>query len=365
MADTTAESASVQAAVAALDKLDAEAEAGAKAGNASATEGSDPSPEEHAAAEAAAAEAERVAAEKAAEEARVAEEQGKEKENEQTQDETPEAKAAREAAEAEARKATERHTVKIDGKDEQLTLDELKALASKGGDYTKKTQQVAEARKQVEAELQSSRAARAEYAAGLEKIRAAVEAIMPPEPDWAKVRAEQPDQYPTLYADYQQRQKQMQALAAEQDRVARAEAEYRIGQHAARVAEETEKFANAVPEFRDPVKGKALRDGLYATAERYGFTRQHVDGTVSAGLLQMLNDARQFHELKAARSAAEAKAKADAAARAAAVKHPVVAPGGSRKPDNSQAKKATDAVNRAAQSGRVDDAAAALDALDL
>ena len=51
-------------------------------------------------------------------------------------------------------------SVKVDGKEVEVTLDELQKGYSRTQDYTRKTQQIAEARKQTEAELQAVRAER-------------------------------------------------------------------------------------------------------------------------------------------------------------------------------------------------------------
>ena len=55
-------------------------------------------------------------------------------------------------------------TVKVDGKEVSVTLDELQKGYSRTQDYTRKTQQIAEVRKQVEQETHAVRAEREQYA---------------------------------------------------------------------------------------------------------------------------------------------------------------------------------------------------------
>jgi uncharacterized protein YifE (UPF0438 family) len=360
MPDSTMPSAQVEATVAAaaraLDALDtADDEAAGKpkdAGSASAAkEGSDLTAEELAAAEAAAQDSESRIPEPKTDEEKAAE-----------------AKAAEDAATAAAQKAAERYALKIDGEERQLTLEELKELASKGGDYTRKTQQIAEARKTAEAELQQHRAARQQYGEGLAKVQQALDAMLPPEPDWTKVRAERPDTYTQEFADYQILKQNRDALVAERNRVAQEEANDRLVQRAEFVRAEAERFAAAVPEFRDPVKGPELKAKIYAAAERYGFTREQVDDTTSASLLLMLNDARKYHEVVAAGKTLKEKQQAAAAvARAtpAAQPLPTAAPGGGHVAPTPKMKEAEGALSRLRQTHTIADAAAALDALDL
>jgi len=63
-------------------------------------------------------------------------------------------------------------TVKVDGKEVEVTLDELQKGYSRTQDYTRKTQQIAEIRKQVEAETEAVRAERAQYAQMLGALQA-------------------------------------------------------------------------------------------------------------------------------------------------------------------------------------------------
>ena len=355
MPDSTPTPASAGATVAAaaqeMDALDTAAEAADKSKSdavvPASTEGGDATAEELAAAELAALESEQHPVEKTDEEKT----------------------AEQDAAQAKAQKAAERHALKMDGKDVELTLDELKELASKGGDYTKKTQQAAEIRKAAEAELQEHRAARQQYGEGLAKVKSALEAMLPPEPDWTKVRAERPDTYPQEFADFQVQQKHLAALTAEQERVVQEEASDRLRQRAEFTAAERERFVAAVPEFVDPVKGPELREKIYTAAGRYGFTKEQVDDTSSASLLLMLNDARKYHEIVAARKVLDAKMKAAATAAAAVEpaggKLPTAAPGGGRKAPTPDQKAAEVALASLRRTGSVSDAAAALDALDL
>ena len=79
--------------------------------------------------------------------------------DEETQEEQSE-----EDGESEEQDQPTHFTVKVDGKEVEVTLDELQKGYSRTQDYTRKTQQIAEIRKQVEVETEAVRAERAEYA---------------------------------------------------------------------------------------------------------------------------------------------------------------------------------------------------------
>jgi hypothetical protein len=285
------------------------------------------------------------------------------------EEDAAEKQAAEDAAQAAAQKAAERHSLKIDGEERQLTLDELKELASKGGDYTRKSQQNAEIRKQAETELAQHRTARQQYAEGLVKVKTALDAVFPAEPNWTQVRAERPDTYAQEFADFQVLKQNRDALTAEQNRVAQEEADDRLAQRAEILHSERERLHAAVPEFRDPVKGPELQAKMYVAAERYGFTHAQVDDTSSAALLLMLNDARKYHEIVAARKTLDVKLKAAAAAAAVAepgsAKLPTAKPGSVRAAIPPNQKAAESALATLRQTHSLSDAAAALDAMDL
>ena len=171
-----------------------------------------------------------------------------------------------------------------------------------------------------------------------------------------------------MFADWQQRKEHFAAIKTEQDRVVQEEAADRLKQRASLLTTERQKFIDAVPEFGDAAKAPALAQKLYAAAKLYGFSPEEVDNTPSSALLRMLNDARQFHEIRAAqKSLADKRAAAQAAeAKATASgKHPAAAPGGPKGADVRASKKAQDAVDRLASTGSMDAATAALEALGM
>ena len=83
-------------------------------------------------------------------------------------------------------------TVKVDGKEVEVTLEELQKGYSRTQDYTRKTQQIAEVRKHAEAELQAVRAEREQYAHLLGALEAQVQQAAQPQIDWDRLYSEDP-----------------------------------------------------------------------------------------------------------------------------------------------------------------------------
>lgn len=284
--------------------------------------------------------------------------------------ETPEDAAARLAAEdaasaaqgdqtqqsdtAEANDATaepEKFTVKVDGKDVTLTADELADHVKNGmrqQDYTRKTTEVAEQRKAVEAQQAEARAQRDQYAAKLgtftQQANYEVNALR------AQLTPELLNSDPMAYlqiertanerqAQLQQAQREMQQIT-EQRTQEKAEADR---QHA---ANQREQLLAKVPEWKDEAKAKAEVAKLQEYLTSQGYEAGEADFTDHRSVI-LARKAMQYDALMA-----RAKQTQTQVAKAP----PKVARTGAPVPANDGR---STAVRRFEQTGSRDDAAAA------
>ena len=111
-------------------------------------------------------------------------------------------------------------SVKVDGKEVEVTLDELQKGYSRTQDYTRKTQQIAEARKQTEAELQAVRAEREQYAQLLGALEAQVQQAAQPNIDWDTLYREDPIEYVRQREVMRENKEKAEAIQSEQQRLA-------------------------------------------------------------------------------------------------------------------------------------------------
>ena len=142
----------------------------------------------------------------------------------------------------------ETYTVKVDGKDETVTLDELTKGYSRQSDYTRKTQQLAEDRRSLEGELVQTRESRIQYGQQLQNLEQLLEQATPKEPDWDRLHRENPDEYAVRYVEWQRHEESKKLVATEKERVlteAQAEQGTALTQH---MEEEKGKLAEAIPE---------------------------------------------------------------------------------------------------------------------
>jgi hypothetical protein len=250
--------------------------------------------------------------------------------------------------------------VKIDGKKVRVTLDELKAGYSRQSDYTRKTQALAAEKDAAAKERGELRTSVETYAKNLELLEGVLKNLAGEEPDWEKVKEEEPDEFPKLYADYQLRKQKLDQIAKERQRAegeVRTQAEKDFKEH---LVSEGKLLVKAIPEFADKKKATAGIQKIADYAkETYGFSDEDMANVSDHRILVMLNKAMKHDALTGGRKKLKNKAK----------NKPVIKPGGRRISTTAKgaqlSKARKSAAARAAKSGSVRDAAAAFELFDL
>lgn len=189
-------------------------------------------------------------------------------------------------AEPEEQEQEQTFSVTVSGEEKELTLSELKSLAQQGADYTKKTQQVAEQRKALEAESKAIEEARYLRDAYAERLQAMEQLLSAPEQseNLEYLKESDPIGYAVKVAELSQQKEQLQAVQAERQRIAeqqQAEQQQALQQY---LAQQSAKLAKVLPEYTDPVKGEALRSDMRSFAKNIGFSDDD---------LKMVRDSRQ------------------------------------------------------------------------
>lgn len=250
--------------------------------------------------------------------------------------------------------APQSYTVKIDGKDETVTLDELLKGYSRTADYTRKTQELAAKRKQFEeSELPAVQRERQEYATRLIQLEQAIQAVTPQEPDWDTLRRQDPAAFAETWAAWQQHKERLARIAAE-----RQKAEERVRQdqqqkHQAYLTAQRDALLEALPEWKDPEKAKAEKAELIAYAKNdLGFTDQEVQQVYDHRLLLMLRKAMLYDKAQKAKPVVQQK-----------IEKVRAATPGSPKANQPKVSETTRRKQRLAKTGSVIDAAAVLETL--
>jgi hypothetical protein len=184
----------------------------------------------------------------------------------------------------------------------EVDEDELKAGYMRRSDYTRKTQSVAEERKQAQAEKEAISKEREALAERLKTLDETLKANTPKEPDWEKLRREIPaDQLASRYIQWQEHKKRMETVSQ-----ARAEAEAAVkrdndAKFSEYVKGENEKLLNYFPEWKDESKKKtALTKIAQYAINVAGFTQQELQSVTDARVIRLLAAAQRQHAVSKA-----------------------------------------------------------------
>jgi hypothetical protein len=241
--------------------------------------------------------------------------------------------------------------VKVDGKELEVDKEELIRGYQREADYTRKTQKLAEERRLVESEFQQVLAEREQYAQVLGQLKQKVQEFEPAEPDWNALEAQDPVEYARQWTHFQRRQQQMQAINQEEARVnALRKVEQQKHLQELLIAER-DKLIEKIPDWKNPEKAKAERDGVLEYGKQIGFSDAELDQVTDSRAVIALYKAWKYDQLMSKKPELQSKIK----------KAPkLLSPGSSGSVSSKSSDKAR-AQTRLAQTGSVKDAAALFD----
>jgi hypothetical protein len=275
---------------------------------------------------------------------------GSEEETEATQDaeEDSESEEGDEAEEDEKPPSTFR--VKVDGEEVEVTLDELQKGYSRTQDYTRKTQALAEQRKAAEAETEAVRQERAYYAQMLQVLQQQFQQTEA-QPDWDALYQENPTEWVRQRELWRDKQERVRAVEAENQRMQGVRQQEEAQARQAKLAEETQRLVEAIPEWKDNKRAVEERNKLVETAKKVGFSDEELGQILDHRALVVLRKAALYDDLMSKKSQIKPNPASG----------PKLAKPGSATTKPSKKSEAQLAQERLAKTGSMRDAAAAFD----
>lgn len=278
------------------------------------------------------------------------------KEPEQEQPEAPEVES--EAPEPEATEPEEQEveadddplvTIKIDGKDVEVKLSELKNGYQRQADYTRKTMEVSEQRKAAEAEYQKAHQERQAYAQNLQRMQAQIEGALQEQSqiDWQQLLESDPVEYLKQQHLAQQRQAALQDNYRQQQALSQLQQAEAQKAYQSNLMRQQEELLAKLPDWKDESKAKAEKAALRSYLIEQGFDEQSVNQVSDAKAVVMARKAMLYDQMVS---------KAQAAAKKVATLPTKVERPGVGTSQNLD--KRSSAFQRLSKSGRVEDAAA-------
>jgi hypothetical protein len=204
---------------------------------------------------------------------------------------------------------TKTFRVKVGNEEVEVTEEELLSGYSRTADYTKKTQALAETRKAVEAEkaaIEEAKQLRQTYAERLQ----AIEQILTKETgeeNLQELKDTDPIGYAIKVAERTEKEKQLMAIKAEQQRIAQqqqAEQQQAIQAH---IAQAQTQLKQMIPDFADDVKAEVLKKDIRTYAKSVGWTDDDIAQIIDPRAVKSLYDGMMYQKLVANKGAATKK----------------------------------------------------------
>lgn len=242
-------------------------------------------------------------------------------------------------------------TVKIDGKDVEIKLSELKNGYQRQADYTRKTMEASELRKAADAEIQKAREERTQYAQGLQQTEALLRAQLQEHQnvDWQNLLENDPVEYLKQQHLVQERQAKLYQAMQEQQRVAQIDQAEQQQAYQDHLKTQQEALLAKLPEWKDEAKAKAEQEALRNFLTDNGFTAEEIAG---------ISDHRHVLTARKAMLYDQMVAKASAAAKKVSNLPTKAVKPSSGEPQQLDRRKT--AFQRLSKSGSIDDAAAVM-----
>ena len=252
------------------------------------------------------------------------------------------------------------YAVTVNGAEQEVSLDELMKGYSRQSDYTRKTQEVSEQRKEFDAmkqnmaqEYQQIQAERQQYTQALQSLMegnmAGIDKFA--NVDWEVLKETDPIEYVTRKEEFREAQEKVQNLQREQHMAQQRHHAQSQHEHRQMLQQETTALVTALPEWGDPSKQPDIAKNIRSYATENGFTKEELDSLVDHRSILVLLKAQKYDQLQ----------NSDVRGKKLKNKPRVIrsGTGGDKKADSKSRRTAK--MKRLRSSGHVDDAASILE----
>jgi len=199
------------------------------------------------------------------------------------------------------------YAVTVNGEEQEVNLDELMKGYSRQSDYTRKTQEVSEQRKEFDAmkqqmaqEYQQIQAERQQYTESLQSL---MEGNMSgidkfANVDWEVLKETDPIEYVTRKEEFREAQERVQNLQKEQHMAQQRHHAQSQGEYRQMLQQETESLVKAIPDWGDSSKQPDMSKKIRSYAMENGFTKEELDSLVDHRSILVLLKAQKYDQLQ-------------------------------------------------------------------
>ena len=198
------------------------------------------------------------------------------------------------------------YAVRVDGAEYEVSLDELLKGYSRQSDYTKKTQDVANQRGELDqlahqytSEVAQIQAERQQY---IESLQSVLQGSMTEldhfaTMDWQSLKESNPLEYVTKRDEYREAQDRIGALQQEQTLVRQRQQQEEAQLRARTLSEENTKLVEKMPEWGESSTKQQMATDLRDYAGSQGFIREEIESLIDHRSLIVLHKAMMYDKL--------------------------------------------------------------------
>ncbi len=194
---------------------------------------------------------------------------------------------------------TDTYTIKVDGEQVEVTLDELQAGYRRQADYTRNSQVLAEQRRKADEELAATQQERQRYLSQLEQFKSQGKSQLESynNIDWTKLKEEDPMEYMAKRDAFRDLQENIRASQEEQQKEQVKFQEQQLKQFEELKKVNYSDLIVRVPQWADPEKGAEVKQNVKQYAQQKGFTTNELDTLIDARSIEMLYKAMLYDKL--------------------------------------------------------------------
>jgi len=236
------------------------------------------------------------------------------------------------------------YTVKVDGSEMEVTLDELLRGYQREADYTRKTSELSLERSRYNDMMQQSQSEINQKLSKLTELTSAAQQELQNEYsniDFEKLYEDDPAEAARLEHKMRKRAENLQQIQRETQ-------ENQMNEFQRYIQEQQAKVATLIPEFADPAKASRMKSDMRTYLTKLGYNDKEIASVYDSRQVMLIKDAMAFDKLK----------KSNVRVTKKVAKAPkVLKPGVAKTKAEQASKQRRDKLNRLKKTGGVRDAA--------
>ena len=186
------------------------------------------------------------------------------------------------------------YTVKVNGQELDVTLDELRNGYSRDADYRQKTEELSNQRKNFQSESEKQRQDYSQKLNELNQRLSTAQQNLNAEINSADLDRMY-DEDPTEAARVERKLKKKQDALNQSLQQAQAEQKEQFSSF---LQDQQRKLVSKMPEFSDPAKASNLKANMKSTLNNYGFNDQEVAQVYDHRIVMLVNDAMKYRSMQ-------------------------------------------------------------------